>query len=189
MTRAGRGTGRRRLTVALAAVGLVLVLLAGCTIIRGLIDTENALGRAGFTEVDVNFSSNNGFDQVEVDLRPPSREVTDTDADARAAAGVVWSTFPLRFDLLRLKLLGPGEPDVITYTYSELEEILGPRPPGLDDKELGDDVVRAGVGVAIVLAIGGLMFTVAVVLAIILGLRASRRRKSVVPPPWPPVPR
>jgi hypothetical protein len=181
----GRATGR--LAVALAVVGLVL--LAGCTTIRGLIDTENALGRAGFTEVDVNFSSNNGFDQVEVGLRPPSRELTDTDADAREAARVVWTTFPLRFDLLRLELLGPGQPDIITYTYSELEEILGPRPPGLDDKELGDDVVRAGVGVAVVLAIGGLLFTVAVVLAIVFGLRASRRRKSVVPPPWPPAPR
>jgi hypothetical protein len=175
--------------VATVLVVAVLLLLVGCTTIRGLIDTEQALDRAGFTDVDVNFSTEKGFDRVDVDLRPPPRELADADADAREAATVVWTTFPLRFDLLRLKLLRPGEPDVVTYTYSELEEILGPRPAGLDDKELGDDVVRAGLGIALVLAIGGFLFLVAVVLAIVLGLRASRRRKAVVPPPWPPVPR
>jgi hypothetical protein len=171
--------------IALSVLGLLL--LAGCTTIRGLVDTENALTRAGFTHVDVNFSSNNGFDQVEVALRPKSTELPK--ADAEDAARVVWTTFPLRFDLLRLELLGTGGPEVTTYTYSEMAETFGARPPGLDDKELGDDVVRAGVGVAIVLAIFGLLFTVGVVLAIVLGLRASRRRRSVVPPPWPPVAR
>jgi hypothetical protein len=180
--------GRRRPAAALVVLGLLGVLvLAGCTTIRGLIDTENALGRAGFTDVDVNFSSDNGFDQVEVALRPKSTELPA--ADAEAAAQVVWTTFPLRFDLLRIERLGPGDSQVTTYTYSEMAEIFGARPAGLDDKELGDDVVRAGVGVAIVLAVGGLLFTIAVVLAIVFGVRASRRRKSAVPPPWPPVPR
>jgi hypothetical protein len=49
-------------------------------------------------------------------------------------------------------------------------------------------VVRAGLGVAIVLVVGGLLFLTAVVLAIVFGVRASRRRASATPPPWPPVP-
>ena len=44
---------------------------------------------------------------------------------------------------------------------------------------MGDDVVRAGLGIAIVLALGGLLFLAAVVLAIVFGVRASRRRAAV----------
>jgi hypothetical protein len=177
---------RRRAIAALIVVGLVL--LAGCTTIRGLIDTEEALKRAGFTDVDVNFSSDNGFDQVEVAVTPPGSEGAGESA-LNEAASVIWTTFPLRFDLLRVELGGGSEGQSVTYTYSEMAEIFGPRPPGLDEKELGDDVVRAGLGIAIVLVVGGLLFTAAIVLAIVFGVRASRRRASATPPPWPPVPK
>ncbi len=186
--------GRRgRWAVGLALVGLLL--LAGCTTIRGLIDTEEALQEAGFTEVEVDFSSAEGFDQVEIALRPasgsalppPSFEGAAADT-AEEAARIVWTVFPLRFDLVRIELLGPPDGFVTTYTYSEMAEIFGPRSPELDEKELGDDVVRAGVGVAIVLAVGGLLFLAAVVLAIVFGVRASRQRAARTPPPWPPVP-
>jgi hypothetical protein len=175
--------GRR---VAAGALLTGIVLLTACTTIRGLVDTEDALKRAGFTEVDVGFSSAEGFDQVEVTVGPASSE-GGPDAQADQAATVVWTTFPLRFDLLRVELLAPYQGAVTTYTYGEMEEIFGPRPPGLDDKELGDDVVRTGVIVAAVLVGGGLLFVAAATLAIVLGVRASRRRKSVTPPPWPPV--
>jgi len=172
--------------VAAAALGLVgLLLLAGCTTIRGLLDTERALGEAGYTQVDVGFSSANGFDQVEITLDPEFAE-GDAEEQAEHAAEVVWRVFPLRFDVLRIELLGSSEGEISTFTYSEMAEIFGPRPARLDEKELGDDVVRTGVGIAVVLAIGGFLFLVAVVLAIVLAIRASRRRKLVTPPPWPP---
>ena len=127
---------------------------------------------------------------MEIIVRPPS--VENPDASAAEAARVVWTSFPLRFDLVRVELLGTtldSGTAVTTYTYSEMAEIFGPRDPELDEKELGDDVVRAGLGVAIVLVVGGLLFTAAIVLAIIFGVRASRRRASATPPPWPPVPK
>jgi hypothetical protein len=185
------GTRTRRFTIGLGLVVGGLLLLAACTTIRGLIDTEEALQQAGFTDVEVDFSSDNGFDQVEIAVRPESTELVP-EAETEEAARVVWTNFPLRFDLLRIELVGAtfdGEtPAATTYTYSEMAEIFGARPPGLDEKELSDDVVKAGVGVLVVLAVGGLLFTTAVVLAIIFGVRASRRRKSAVPPPWPPAP-
>jgi len=172
--------------VRVVLVVLGVVLLAACTTVRGLLDTEQALEGAGYTQVDVGFDSNNGFDQVEITLLPDGTE-TSADEQAERAAEVVWTTFPLRFDLLRIELLGRFEGEATTYTYGEMAEIFGPRDPGLDDKELSDDVVRAGLGIAIVLAVGGLLFLAAVVLAIVFGVRASRRRKAVTPPPWPPV--
>jgi hypothetical protein len=187
----------RRWAPAVVVIGLVL-LLVGCTTVRGLIDTENALRRAGYTDVDLGFDSANGFDQITLTVRPeltgdlPSGSDADIEADADAeaerAARVVWTSFGLRFDLLRVKLLGPHDGYSNTYTYSEMREIFGARPAGMDDKELGDDVVRTGVGIAIVLVVGGLLFTGAVVVAIVFGVRSSRRRKSVTPPPWPPQP-
>ncbi len=166
-----------------------LALLAGCTTVRGLVDTENALERAGFSAVDVSFSSDNGFDQVEVAVRPARDDAAGADAALRTAAETVWSTFPLRFDLLRVELVGPFEGRSVTYTSSEMAEIFGSRDPKLDEKALGDDVVRAGLGVVIVLLVGGVLFLGGVVLAIVFGVRASRRRASADPPPWPPVPK
>jgi len=179
---------RRR---AAAAVGLVLavLLLGACTTVRGLIDTEEALTDAGYTDVEMGFNSAEGFNQIEVTLRPGST-LGGADA-AEEVAEVVWKTFPLGFDVLVIVLRGSLDfyAGAYRYTYSEMAELFGPRPAGFDDKELSDDVVRAGLGVVIVLAVGGLLFTAAVVLAIVFGVRASRRRKSLTPPPWPPVPR
>jgi hypothetical protein len=144
--------------------------------------------RAGYTEVEVGFSSANGFDQVEIGLVPEFSE-GDPEDEAERAAEVVWTVFPLRFDLLRIELLGSFEGAVSTFTYGELDELFGPRNPALDEKALGDDVVRTGVGIAAVLAIGGFLFLGALTLAVVLAVRSSRRRKGVTPPPWPPVAR
>lgn len=183
------GGGLRRLRpgrAGLALALLALLVLAACTTVRGIIDTERALEDAGFTDVDTGFESAEGFDQIEIAVRPVSTE-GDAESEADQAASVVWTTFPLRFDFLQVELLGPFEQYTTTYTYGELAEIFGPRPANLDDKELSDDVVRAGLGIAIVLAVGGIVFLAGVVLAIVMGVRTSRRRQSVTPPPWPPV--
>jgi len=183
--------GRPRATyrVALGLAVVALVVLTACTTIRGLIDTENALDRAGFSDVDVGFDSAEGFDQVQITVRPEST-AGGAEAQARQAAKVVWTTFPLRFDLLRVELLDPFEGSVTTYTYGEMAELtetFGARDPKLDEKALGDDLVRTGLGIAVALAIGGVLFLAAVVIAIVMGVRTSRRRKAMTPPPWPPV--
>jgi hypothetical protein len=184
VTGGGRRGGRSAAFGALLSA--VVLLLASCNTIRGLVDTEEALERAGYTEVDVGFDSANGFDRVDVTLRPPSTE-GGAETQAEQAARIMWTTFPLRFDLLRIDLLGSFEgPSTTTYTYGEMVEIFGPRPAELDDKELGDDVVRTGVVIAVVLAVGGLLFLGALTLAVVLVVRAGRRRKAVTPPPWPP---
>ena len=131
-----------------------------CTTIRGLIDTEDALERAGFTEVDVGFSSDNGFDQVEVTVRPPSVE---GDADAPGRAGGPRScgrTSPCASTSSGSSCSAPlrraATPPTPTARWPRSS---APGRPDLDEKELGDDVVRAGLGVAIVLVVGGLLFT------------------------------
>lgn len=177
----------RGLAVVAAAVA-ALAVLAGCSTIRGLIRTEEALARAGFSDADVTTSSDSGFDQVEITVRPPASG-TAPDASAETAARVVWTTFPLRFDLLRVSLSGSADGFVATYTYGEMAEIFGPRDPDLDEKDVGGELVRAGLGVMIVLAVGGMLFLAAVVLAIVYGVRTSRRRAAAAPPPWPPAPR
>jgi predicted small secreted protein len=178
-----RGRTRHAALVGFALVAVLL--LAACSTVRGIIDTQSALERAGFTDVEIGFSSDEGFDRVEVTVRPEAGEV-GVDDPAEDAARVVWSTFPLRFDQLRVDLLGPRS-GTTTYTSGEMAAIFGPRRPGLDDKALGDDLVRTGVGIAVVLVVGGILFLAAVVIAVVMGVRTSRRRQSRTPPPWPPV--
>lgn len=183
----GSGAASEPRRSAALAVLLGLVALASCTTVRGVIETRDALSAAGFEEVDVGFDSREGLDRLDVTVRP-LLEPTSLGEEAERAAQVVWTTFPLRVDIFRVEVLGPGEARTATYTAGEMADLFGPRPADLGDEELGDDVVRTGVAVGAVLLVAGVVVVAGLTVATVLAVRSSRRRKAMPPPPWPPVP-
>ncbi len=172
----------RGVAVLVVALGL---LLASCSSFGGAVDTEDALADAGFSDTSVDFSTSDGFDELDVTVDPGFLE-GDGDSLAELVAGVVWTNFPLQFDDLRIVLTGDFGDYETYYTYDELYELFGPRPAGFDERSIGDDFARSGLIVAVVVGVGLLVFVAVAVLAVILIVRARKRRGDTQPPSWPP---
>jgi hypothetical protein len=174
----------RRLAATVALV-LVAVTAPGCGAVRGLLDTERALKRAGFERVNINVDSNGPVDVVQVQARQSRAHENPNDA----VAEVVWTEFPFRFDRLNVFVTSAAPR---SYSRADLEARFGARPPGLDDKSLEDSLRRTGIAVLIVLAVAFVGFLVIVVVTIVLVVRAQRKRRAQIqtgpwiPPPGPP---
>jgi hypothetical protein len=182
---AGPVPRRRAWAVVALALALCAGVLVSCTSATSSADTVNALLDAGFADANVDFSTSDGFDALDVTADPGTME-GDRDSLAELAAGVVWTNFPLRFDELDVVLTGRFDGDQTFYTYDELYELFGPRPPGFDDRSIGDDFARTGLVVAAIVGGALLMFVVVAAVTIVLIVRASRRRARAAPPSWPP---
>ena len=174
-----------RRSVAILVMTALGLLLASCSTFGGAFDTEEALVDAGFAEASVDFSTSDGFDELDVEVDPGSLE-GDGDSLTELAAGVVWTNFPLQFDDLQIVLTGPFGGYETFYTYDELYELFGARPAGFDEKSIGDDIARTGLVAAIVVGVGLLLFVAVAVVVVILIVRAKKRRGTTVRPPWPP---
>ena len=113
-------------TVVLAT--LTLVLAAGCGTIGAFVDLQDDLQNAGFSDVNVNVDCDSGGDVLRIEATGPPG---DTPEEAqRKAAEIAWTTFPRRFELLRLDIGGQS----VTLDRAQLEQEFGPRDPDLDDK-------------------------------------------------------
>jgi len=151
-----------------------VLALVGCGNVRGVDSVRSALAEAGYGDVAVSFRSGGGIDLVRIDASavaaPDSRRL-----DQGAAA--VWSSLPFRFDRLRLSVTAPDGAADATYGYEQLAQLLGPRPAGLDRRQVGDEVVVSGLKLVVLLSVGALL-SVGLVLAVVLfALRNVRRRR------------
>lgn len=182
-----RPTSRSRRLAAAIAVGLALIVgVAGCGTIRAFTDLQGELDRAGFNDISVNVGNGGGGDAVALVISVSVPDERTVETAQTEVARIAWTTFPRRFDELRLSVDGN---DVI-YSRAELEQRFGDRPGGLDDEKLSDDINRIGIGGLIGLAVGGLLCLGIVGLVVFL---LVRRRPTPVPPggppaPWMPVP-
>ena len=162
-------------TVRWGLLALALLGLAGCSRAEGVSDTRRALEGAGFSEVDVGVHSGGGIDVVRVDARG---------GDPDRAAQVVWDTLPVRFDQLVVTLgpsgprSGNSGPGASSYGYQTLVERFGPRDPDLDRKQLSDQVVRDGLDLMLLLALGAVLSVGGVVTLGLLLLRTARRGRA-----------
>lgn len=158
-------------------VGLVLVL-SGCSVIRGAVSTIRALDRAGFSASDI--QPGTGTDSWEVTVQ--KKDAEDLDAAAADAAAVVWRELPLRIERLEVTCgNGFGGKGSFTADRGELERRFGPRPSALDEGIREDDVRTIAIVVAVLLVIGVAVLIGIVVLVVVL-VRRNRRRN---PPPGP----
>jgi hypothetical protein len=165
------------------AVALALVVVAtGCAAVRGLLDTERALRRAGFERVDISVDSRGPDDTVQVTARQ-ARAHEDPNG---AVAGVVWREFPFRFD--RLDVFVTSVP-ARSYSREELVGRFGPRPAHLDQRSLEDSIRRTGLVVAVAVAVAFFGFLAIVIVTVVLVVRSQRKRRAPLQTgPWMPPP-
>ena len=174
-----RPSARGSARVALAVVGLVLALLAGCSTISSFTDLESDLDDAGFRDVRISLTTTRPVGLVVSADAPPGRTTAEGVAEAKE---VIWTTFPRRFE--RLELTIDDEHD--TLTYEHLEDELGARPERLDaGGDLESDVTRLGLFTLLGLLLAGVVVVALVAVLAIVLVRGNRRARAAAPPPTP----
>jgi hypothetical protein len=171
---------RRRSTLPLLTLVLTttLVLLASsCGTISAFVDLDRELKDQGFRDVSVNVDTASGGDTLRIEADPPPGDTIEE--ATREAAHTAWTTFPRRFESLELRIGGV----IQRLDRTQLTQMFGPRPAHLDDKALGDDIRRLGVGLLIALAAGFVLCVGLIVLIVVL-VRRSSKRKRMQQPPW-----
>jgi hypothetical protein len=152
---------RRRST---AVMLLLVVVLTGCGRAQGVSDTEDALERAGYRDVEVSLRTGGGIGVARVEAAPGG-------PPPERAAELAWRLIPVRFDQLVVAVDSQAE----SYGYEDLVARFGPRDPSLDRRQIDEDVVRDGLELMLLLALGALL-SVGLVVALAVGaLRAARR--------------
>jgi hypothetical protein len=169
---------RRRWWLGVVAAGLAALLLASCSGITTVIDTQRALENAGFSSVNVSPkpTSNN----LSVSVTVPG---TPAESDAVRAASVVWQNFHERFDLLSVTVHGSGPSVHQDFTFAQMTEQFGARNPDWNSSSV--ETGTRNVGILVLGVIGGVLV---IIVLIILGVqRRKRRRRSQWPggSPWP----
>lgn len=165
MTRRGRGV-----VLVLLLCGLTLV---GCRNVQGVPAARAALEEAGYRNVDISFRSGGGIDLVGV------MAIGDP-VELRAVAASVWATLPFRFDRLHVTVSTAGQVGDRTFSYEQLTGEFGPRPRGLDRRQVGDEVVVSGLKLVVLLSVGALLSVGLVLGLILVALRRVRRRRRSV---------
>jgi hypothetical protein len=157
--------------------GLLLLLVTSCGTISAFVDLSSDLSDAGFSDVNVNVDSNSGGDVLRIDATAPPGDTTEE--ARRKAAEIAWKTFPRRFESLQLDIGG-----TVVLDRSQLEAEFGPRPAGLDDKALEDDVRNIGIGVLIALGIGFFLCVGLIILIIVLVRRSGKKKRAQQQQQW-----
>ncbi len=166
--------------VLLGAVA-ALLLAASCGTIRTLVDLDNDLKAAGFSDLHVNTNESNGFSTVTVRASSgpsPSR-----------AAEVVWKKFPRRVDSVVVELNSQST----FFSRSEMRDRFGPRPAGYDDKTIGSDV-RSGVVTFLLVLFAVFVVGGGIIAFIVLKVHSNKRKRRIAaggypnPPQWGPPP-
>jgi hypothetical protein len=164
-----------------------LILLTGCSstadsseYLKGLASVRSELVAAGFNDAGVHAGRKEYFEHPEESVDIVTivllHDSMEDDVARKTAATVVWNELPMRFDILAIEYQG----EVREVEYDWLEDELGPRPVGLDDKSVGDHV--AGVGNALMM-VGAIAFVTLVVLLIVaipivVLIRRNLRKKA-----------
>ena len=175
---------RRRGTV--AALIVLALALAACSSVEPFTDLTTELGDAGFDNPSV-FVLAEDPAVLTVRAGAPAGKTTAEGHDA--ANRLVWTRYPRRFERLRVTIDGERR----DHTRAQLAEALGPRPEGLEDGSLDDDVGRLVTWTVVGLlglGLGGLAFVGLIVLLVVRSRRRSGRSRPrpvpLHPAPWAP---
>ncbi len=166
-----------------------LILLTGCSstadsseFLKGLASVRSKLVAAGFDDAGVHAGRKEYLEHPEESVDVVTivllHDSMEGDVARKTAATVVWNELPMRFDILAIEYQG----EVREVEYDWLENELGPRPVGLDDKSVGDHV--AGVG-NVLMVVGAIAFVVLLIVAVpvVVLIRRNRRKRARLPAP------
>jgi len=162
--------------VAALAVGASTHLAGGCGAVGELLQLQERIEREGYRNVST-FHEDFGSSANEVQVDASTGRGEPPPAGNEEIAGVVWRTYPRRFDRVVVTLDDRGE----VFTRTDLEATFGPRAEQLDEREFSDDLREGIRGVAI----GALIFLglgVAAIITTVVLLRRRRRRNPPAPP-------
>jgi hypothetical protein len=168
--------GRPARLVALLLTG-ALALVVGCGAVSALIDLEERIERRGY-EVSNTFHEDFGRGRNEVQIEASVGSGTQPPDGNLEIAGVVWNTYPRRFDRVVVTL----DDQVGSFSRGDLQEDFGPRDARLDEREFSDDLEE---GIRTVAIVAGVVLAVGIA-AIITTVVVLRRRRDRRPPPPPP---
>ncbi len=167
--------GRRTLTAAILALVAAAALLAGCSALSALLDTQQALQDAGYQSVHVGFHTNGSADDIDVSV---TVSAAPSQADAVNVASVVWARLHERFDFLDVTVHGTGSAVTNDFSFDELQQMFGPRNPSWNqttvaagNQQLGFIIIGVLAAIALAIVAGAVFFT--------------RRRRRRAPPGWP----
>jgi hypothetical protein len=170
----------RRPARLVAAVGVLAgaALVAGCGAVTELLELEERIERQGY-DVDGVFHDDFGQGRNEVQIDAATGRGLPPPEGAEEIAGIVWETYPRRFDRVVVTLDGQDE----VFPRSTLQEAFGPRPTRLDEREFQDDIEEGFRRVALGFAIGLAVVAIGIVVLVVV---LRRRRRNAPPPPPPP---
>ncbi|MBL0886359.1 hypothetical protein [Myceligenerans indicum] len=170
-------------------VAAALIVLAGCSsagesseFLKGIASVRSKLVAAGFDDAGVHAGRREYLEHPEESVDVVTivllHDSMDGDTARKTAATVVWNELPMKFDILTIEYQG----EVRNIEYDWLENELGPRPPGLDDKSVEDHL--AGVGnVLMVAGLAVLVVLLLVAVPVVVVVRRNLRRKARLPAP------
>jgi len=159
----------------MAIVLVCAALVSGCRGTPGAAAARVALEQAGYADVEISFRSGGGIDLVRIDASAPGEAPGEERLQQGAAA--VWRSLPFRFDRLRVAVIAADRTADATFSYERLTALFGPRPPGLDRRQVGDEVVMSGLKLVILLSVGALVCVALVMALTLFALRKVRRRR------------
>jgi hypothetical protein len=182
--------GRERtLAPRLVVVLALAVLAAGCTLVGANSQINQIMRDEGVRPEGVGVQTRNGVTQLTVSYRTAAPDLDGALLESRRLAKALWERAPVGFDVLRLEPGGVENLTHITMTSADLAREFGPRPErkggGMTGGLLRDLAV---IGLVVLLAVGGL---VTLVVVLVRGARRKARPSRPPPPPpgaWPPPP-
>jgi hypothetical protein len=188
--RHGRAPGIGRL---LTALGVLTLLLGGCSEFNAARQGQQALVRAGYARARVNVKTIKGSrsSQTVVDVSYSSRADDDAarGAEQDKAAQIVWENVPIRLSAVRVAAItrqvgvpGVGSAQVSRanlYSYEELASRYGARPARLDKPP--SDVPPVAILLLVLVVVGAVAG-----LVVLIAVMAFRRRRRPLPGAWSP---
>ena len=165
---------------ALLACMAAALLLVSCAGIDAELDLEDKLVDRGFTKVRAEGHEDEGDGHLEISATVAAEGEQAVSRRMAEASRLAWTTFPYRFDRMRVVLHHGGSTSRQVLPATDLQAQYGPRPAHLDDRSVSDEQRRIGLWGAVMIA-AALLVVVGVAVLVVVLVRRSRRRR---PPGW-----